>query len=48
MKLSIDDRQKIDISDDQIFYKYPRYVNHLSESFRIRLKYLYSEYLCNY
>ncbi len=45
MKLSIYDRGKIDMSDDQIFYQKPRYVNHLSESFRTRLTSLYSEYL---
>ena len=45
MKLSIDDRNKIDISDDQIFYQQPRYVHHLSDSFRTRLTNLYSEYL---
>ncbi len=48
MKLSIYDRDKIDISDDQIFYKHPRYVHHLSESFRNRLTCLYSEYLMNH
>ena len=45
MKLSIKDRQKIDISDDEIFYQQPRYVHHLSHSFRTRLTNLYSEYL---
>ena len=45
MKLSINDRQKIDISDDEIFYQQPRYVHHLSDSFRARLTKLYSEYL---
>ena len=45
MKLSIHDREKIDIADDSIFYHQPRYVNHLSDSFRIRLTKLYSEYL---
>ena len=48
MKLSINDREKIDIADDQIFYKQPRYVNHLSDSFRKRLTNLYSEYLLNH
>jgi len=48
MKLSINDRDKIDISDDQIFYQQPRYVHHLSDSFRTRLTNLYSEYLCNH
>ncbi len=48
MKLSINDRQKIDIADDQIFYQQPRYVHHLSNSFRTRLTNVYSEYLCNY
>ena len=48
MKLSNDDRYKIDISNDEIFYQYPRYVHHLSFSFRNRLTKLYSEYLCNH
>ena len=39
------DRQKIDLSDDLIFYKNPRYVNHLSPSFRMRLTNLYLNYL---
>ena len=45
MKLSSFDRQKSDISDDEIFYRQPRYVNHLSLSFRNRLTKLYSQYL---
>ncbi len=45
MKLSVNDRVKIDISDDEIFYQQPRYVHHLSDSFRARLTKLYSEYL---
>ena len=45
MKLSIDDRDKSDISDDEIFYQQPRFVHHLSDSFRARLTILYSEYL---
>ena len=48
MKLSSEDRSKIDVSDDKIFYQQPRYVNHLSVSFRERLTKLYSEYLCNH
>tara|TARA_B100000945_G_scaffold35492_1_gene24022 strand:+ start:977 stop:1627 length:651 start_codon:yes stop_codon:yes gene_type:complete len=48
MKLSINDRAKIDIADDKIFYQYPRYVHHLSDSFRTRLTNLYSEYLLNH
>ena len=48
MKLSSTDREKIDINDDGIFYKNPRYVNHLSNSFRKRLTALYSEYLLNH
>ncbi len=48
MKLSIYDRDKSDISDDQIFYQQPRYVYHLSDSFRTRLTNLYLEYLCNH
>jgi len=45
MKLSINDREKIDISDDEIFYQQPRFVHHLSDSFRNRLTKIYSEYL---
>jgi len=45
MKLSTNDRKKIDIADDQIFYQKPRYVHHLSESFRTRLTKLYIDYL---
>ena len=45
MKLSNTDREKLDISDDEIFYQKPRYVHHLSESFRKRLTNLYSAYL---
>ena len=45
MELTFYDREKIDNDDDQIFYKNPRYVHHLSDSFRTRLTDLYSEYL---
>ena len=48
MKLSINDRQKMDTVDDLIFYQQPRFVNHLSDSFRTRLTKLYSEYLMNH
>ena len=48
MKLSIDDRDKSDISDDEIFYQHPRFAHHLSDSFRNRLTSLYSEYLLNH
>ena len=48
MRLSIEDREKIDITDDQIFYQQPRYVHHLSVSFRDRLTNLYSKYLCSH
>ena len=48
MKLSYEDRYKIDISDDEIFYQEPRYVYHLSLPFRTRLTNLYSEYIRNY
>ena len=48
MKLSVADRSKIDVADDQIFYQHPRYVHHLSDSFRTRLKNLYSNYLLNH
>ena len=45
MKLSSEDRGKSDNSDDEIFYQQPRFVHHLSDSFRTRLTNLYSEYL---
>ena len=48
MKLSFDDRYKIDNNDDDFFYRQPRYVHHLSVSFRDRLTNLYSKYLCNH
>ena len=48
MKLSTDDRCKSDNSDDEIFYQQPRFVHHLSDSFRNRLTSLYSEYLLNH
>ena len=48
MKLSSYDRNKSDISDDEIFYQQPRFVHHLSDSFRNRLTSLYSEYLLNH
>ena len=48
MKLSTFDRNKSDISDDEIFYQQPRFVHHLSDSFRNRLTSLYSEYLLNH
>ncbi len=48
MKLSNYDRTKSDICDDEIFYQQPRFVHHLSDSFRYRLTSLYSEYLLNH
>jgi len=48
MKLSIRDRAKVDIADDEIFYQRPKYVHHLSDSFRNRLTNLYSEYLLSH
>tara|TARA_B100000214_G_scaffold368082_1_gene339085 strand:+ start:324 stop:974 length:651 start_codon:yes stop_codon:yes gene_type:complete len=45
MNISDKDREKMDMADDQIFYQHPRYVHHLSESFRTRLTNLYSDYL---
>tara|TARA_B100001250_G_scaffold264845_1_gene228354 strand:+ start:1701 stop:2351 length:651 start_codon:yes stop_codon:yes gene_type:complete len=45
MRLSSFDREKTDSSDDKYFYLNPRYVNHLSLSFRKRLTDLYSGYL---
>tara|TARA_B100000700_G_scaffold248165_1_gene277898 strand:- start:326 stop:976 length:651 start_codon:yes stop_codon:yes gene_type:complete len=48
MKLTLKDREKIDFSDDFLFYQQPRYVHHLSSSFRERLTNLYSKYLCEH
>ena len=48
MKLLDEHRDKIDLSDDKIFYQQPRYCHHLSASFRKRLTNLYSEYLCEH
>ena len=48
MQLTSIDRDKTDISDDQIFYQNPRYCYHLSESFRKRLTNLYKEYICDH
>ena len=48
MKLSSYDRIKLDSTDDQNFYQMPRYVNHLSPSFRRKLTKLYSDYLCSH
>jgi len=48
MKLSFNDRDKSDLADDEIFYQQPRFVHHLSDSFRNRLTSLYSEYLLNH
>ena len=48
MKLSTYDRTKSDICDDEIFYQQPRFVHHLSDSFRNRLTSLYSEYLLSH
>ena len=48
MKLSTYDRNKSDFRDDEIFYQQPRFVHHLSDSFRNRLTSLYSEYLLNH
>ena len=48
MKLTNYDRTKSDICDDEIFYLQPRFVHHLSHSFRNRLTSLYSEYLLNH
>ena len=48
MKLSTYDRTKSDNFDDEIFYQQPRFVHHLSDSFRNRLTSLYSEYLLNH
>ena len=46
--LSSVDRSKSDTSDDQLFYQHPRFVNHLSASFRERLTEVYSEYLASH
>ena len=48
MRLNIEDRNKLDISDDTIFYQQPRFVHHLSASFRKRLTDLYTYYLCDH
>ena len=48
MKLSFNDREKFDSADDKIFYQNPRFVNHLSNSYRNRLTKLYSEYLLSH
>ena len=48
MRLTYEDRGKIDIADDEFFYQQPRYVHHLSDSFRNRLTNLYLEYLCSH
>ena len=48
MKLSTYDRTKSDSCDDEIFYQQPRFVHHLSDSFRNRLTSLYSDYLFNH
>ena len=48
MLLNSLDRAKIDNSDDEIFYGSPRFVHHLSPSFRNRLTSLYYEYLCDH
>ena len=48
MKLTNKDREKIDFSNDKLFYQQPRYVHHLSAPFRNRLTSLYSEYLCDH
>ena len=48
MHLSNNDRDKVDTSDDQIFYQQPKFVHHLSESFRTRLTNLYNDYLLNH
>ncbi len=45
MELTPFDRLKMDATNDEIFYKTPRYVHHLSQSFRSRLTSLYSEIL---
>tara|TARA_Y100001968_G_scaffold31865_1_gene24524 strand:- start:28836 stop:29486 length:651 start_codon:yes stop_codon:yes gene_type:complete len=45
MKLTSFEREKIDNSDDFLFYQNPRYVHHLGSSFRRRLTRLYSKYL---
>ena len=48
MKLSREDRYKMDMNDDQFFYQQPRFVHHLSASFRYRLTSLYSKYICSH
>jgi len=41
--LSDADRDKLDRSDDALFYAEPRFVHHLDASFRARLTRLYRE-----
>ena len=48
MKLSIEDRYKTDMADDEIFYQQARYVNHLSAPIITRLTKIYTEILVEY
>ena len=48
MQLTSFERLKMDRSDDQLFYESPRFVYHLSKSFRSRLTRLYSDYLLSH
>lgn len=45
MILSVDQRQKLDGSDDNFFYDYPRFVTHVDDGFIAQLTALYGEVL---
>jgi SAM-dependent methyltransferase len=45
MPLNPDQRQKLDLTDDTLFYEYPRYVTHVDEGFIQQLTDLYRERL---
>ncbi|BAW96831.1 hypothetical protein NIES970_17730 [[Synechococcus] sp. NIES-970] len=45
MILSLDQRQKLDPSDDQLFYDYPRFVTHVDDGFIAQLTGLYEKLL---
>lgn len=45
MILSVDQRQKLDGSDDHLFYDYPRFVTHVDDHFIAQLTALYEELL---
>lgn len=45
MMLKPDQRQKLDDTDDQLFYDYPRFVTHVDDGFIQQLTDLYSDRL---